>query len=274
MDFYVVLGVERTASLNDIKRAFKRLARKYHPDINPGDRMAVAQFREISEAYETLSDPDRRKRYDLAGEVVVTSSATFGFEGFDFTAGAAGSAGSTFGDLFADLLQQNAGGPDRAPARGADLHHSLKVGFAEAMRGGQHTVTVTRQEHCRSCKGLGRLHVAESRCRALPGRRRCEVRPQPYGVLEAMCALWWVRAAAEVRCPNCAGGQTETRAEPLTMTCRRVWPMACAFAWPARARWPQRRRERRSVFHRPRGIASALYARRGRSTSCRAHCRP
>jgi curved DNA-binding protein CbpA len=69
MDFYLILGIERAATPGDIKRAYKRLARKFHPDINPGDRLAEAQFRQIAEAYETLSDPDRRRRYDAVGQV-------------------------------------------------------------------------------------------------------------------------------------------------------------------------------------------------------------
>src|SRR5438874_1277072 len=82
MDFYVILGIERGASLRDIKRAYKRLARRFHPDINPGDRTAAVQFRQIVEAYETLSDPDRRGRYDSVGYASTTEegAATFGFE--------------------------------------------------------------------------------------------------------------------------------------------------------------------------------------------------
>ena len=81
MDFYIVLGLERAATLSDIKRAYKRLARKYHPDINPGDRVAAAQFRQIAEAYETLSDPDRRRRYDTAGPVgPLPGHGAYGFE--------------------------------------------------------------------------------------------------------------------------------------------------------------------------------------------------
>src|ERR1051325_1132629 len=100
MDFYIILGIERSASVGEIKRAYKRLARKYHPDINPGDRTAVAQFRQISEAYETLSDPERRRRYDTAGVFAATTeAATFGFEGFDFSMSASGASASTFGDL-------------------------------------------------------------------------------------------------------------------------------------------------------------------------------
>src|SRR3982751_1657629 len=102
MDFYIVLGLERAASVGEIKRAYKRLARKYHPDINPGDRLAAQQFRQIAEAYETLSDPDRRRRYDTggAGAGDEAAAATFGFDGFDFSVSVSGHTASTFGDLF------------------------------------------------------------------------------------------------------------------------------------------------------------------------------
>src|SRR5258708_34382847 len=86
MDFYILLGLERGATLNDVKRAYKRLARKFHPDINPGDRMAAAHFREIAEAYETLSDPDRRRRYVSHGLAPESyGQRQFGFEGLDFS---------------------------------------------------------------------------------------------------------------------------------------------------------------------------------------------
>src|SRR5438477_3171007 len=107
MDFYIVLGIERGATVGDIKRAYKRLARKYHPDINPGDRMAAAQFRQIAEAYETLRDPDRRRRYDTTGAAPEGEGRrTYGFEGFDFSVSVHGTDASTFGDLFADVFQQ------------------------------------------------------------------------------------------------------------------------------------------------------------------------
>src|SRR5437764_10524035 len=107
MDFYVILGVDREATLADVKRAYKRLARRYHPDINPGDRMAAAQFRQIAEAYETLSDMERRRRYDTTGAMTPDGGGpAFGFEGFDFTISVGGNDASTFGDLFADVLHQ------------------------------------------------------------------------------------------------------------------------------------------------------------------------
>src|ERR1700730_6706251 len=105
MDFYIILGLEREATLGEIKRAYRRLARKYHPDINPGDRLAAAQFRQIAEAYETLSDPDRRSRYDTVGRGDPAAQApTFGFEGFDFSVSVGGASAPTFGDLFAGVF--------------------------------------------------------------------------------------------------------------------------------------------------------------------------
>src|SRR5262245_16854065 len=123
MDFYILLGLERGAPLADIKRAYKRLARQHHPDINPGDRTAALQFRRIAEAYETLSDPDRRKRYDALGETSRSVEVTVGFEGFDFSVSASGPSASTFGDLFSEVLQQRGVGPgEGAIERGTDLH--------------------------------------------------------------------------------------------------------------------------------------------------------
>src|SRR5262245_2949200 len=156
MDFYIVLGLERGATVGDIKRAYKRIARKFHPDINPGDRMAAAQFRQIAEAYETLSDPDRRRSYDSSGVASADDPATYGFEGFDFSISVSGDSAPTFGDLFADVIgQRQARRHDGVPVRGADLHQGIGLTFEEAVRGGQYELVVTRQEHCRTCRGIG-----------------------------------------------------------------------------------------------------------------------
>src|SRR4051794_19979975 len=161
MDFYIVLGVDRAARLDEIKRAYKRLARRFHPDINPGDRLAAQQFRQIAEAYETLSDPDRRRRYDTTGVPQrADPEPVFGFEGFDFSVSVSGSEAPTFGDLFADVFQQRTRPPGEAE-RGVDLHDAIELSFEEAVAGGQRQVTITRQEHCRLCRGLGHLNAAE-----------------------------------------------------------------------------------------------------------------
>src|SRR5918994_3563774 len=153
MDFYVILGVNRQASVIDVKRAYRRLARKFHPDINPGDQAAAARFRQNSEAYQTLSDPDRRRRYDLRGyQAEPSSDAAVGFEGFDFSASVHANQQSTFGDLFDDVLRPSGQQP-RSGQRGADLHAALTIGLEDALHGVERTVTVTRQDRCATCSG-------------------------------------------------------------------------------------------------------------------------
>ena len=107
MDLYELIGVSRGAGLDEIKRAYRRLARRYHPDVNPGDRAAAVRFRVVADAYEILADPERRRQYDTYGltATVLEGAETFGFEGFDFSVeSASGHAASTFGDLFADVI--------------------------------------------------------------------------------------------------------------------------------------------------------------------------
>src|SRR2546430_345123 len=149
MDFYIVLGITREATLSEIKRAYRRLARRHHPDINPGDSRAAEQFRQIAEAYETLSDPERRRGYDASGRRPTSppDDAGFGFEGFDFSVSGTGADEPTFGDLFADVLHQRDEAASRRAAteRGSDLHHAVTLTFEEAARGGQRALAVTRQ---------------------------------------------------------------------------------------------------------------------------------
>jgi molecular chaperone DnaJ len=218
MDFYIVLGLERAASSNDIKRAYKRLARRFHPDVNPGDRMAAAQFRQIAEAYETLSDPDRRRRYDTVGVSAPSPDAAFGFEGFDFSVSVSGASASTFGDLFADVLQQReTRGEDGAPARGADLHQVTSVSFDDAMRGGQRSLTLVREEHCRSCGGTGRLNVAESRCLHCHGAGLLKSARGHMVFSKACVHCGGSGRQRQQRCPTCAGQRVEMRSEEVTI---------------------------------------------------------
>src|SRR6266576_3169895 len=133
MDLYELLGLARGATLIEIKRSYRRLARKYHPDINPGDNTAEAHFREITRAYETLADPALRVRYDAAGATDDGSgTVSFEFEGFDFSGGPGHAAPPTFGDLFAGVFtQRQESRPGAAPAAGADLQASIKRRFDE-----------------------------------------------------------------------------------------------------------------------------------------------
>src|SRR5688572_31971406 len=154
MDLYVVLGLAHGATESDIKRAYRRLARRHHPDINPGDRMAEARFRQILDAYEILMDPQRRSRYDAGqGFELRDDRPKSGFEGFDFSARGVDHS-ATFGDLFAEVLSQR-GGRSPAPERGADLHQDTHVSFDDAFGGTERTFTLTRRVTCRVCAGSG-----------------------------------------------------------------------------------------------------------------------
>lgn len=167
MDFYVVLGLDRGASTDDVKRAYRRLARRFHPDVNPGDDVAAIRFREIAQAYEILSDPDRRRRYDVVGYEAEVAPPAAGFEGFDFSATVHAVRQGTFGDLFAEVFR--AGGTARAPERGADVHVTLTLAFDEALAGGESRVAVTRQESCARCAGTGQAPATSAECPTCAG---------------------------------------------------------------------------------------------------------
>lgn len=166
MDLYAVLGLDAGASSADIKRAYRRLARRYHPGINPGDRAAEALFLRITEAYETLTDPARRQQYDAGGKAPASSTTTqtFEFAGFDFTMAAHGAQAATFTELFAEVLHPVGPGDSGRPETGADLHAALTVSFLESMSGVQRQVVVTRQDICQSCRGTGSVATPEGRC--------------------------------------------------------------------------------------------------------------
>ena len=167
MDLYVVLGLPHGATDSDIKRAYRRLARRFHPDINPGDRMAEARFRQILEAYETLIDPARRSRYDAGGGSGSSSPQRSGFEGFDFSVRGADHS-ATFGDLFAEVLSDRGSQPPAAE-EGADLHLQVQLTFEESLAGTTRAVTVNRRETCRTCGGTGRTRTSTGTCHVCQG---------------------------------------------------------------------------------------------------------
>jgi len=212
MDLYIVLGVAQGASESEIKRAYRRLARRYHPDINPGDHAAEERFREILEAYETLIDPARRSRYDAGHRTAPTPGRqAAGFEGFDFsTRGVDYSA--TFGDLFAEVLTERGG---RAPAqqRGADLHMEMQVTFEEAISGIQRAIPVTRRENCRTCAGTGRTRVSTGPCHPCQGTGAVRS-VRGHMVFSRACTSCGGTGQQTPRpCEPCAGTGQETRTE-------------------------------------------------------------
>lgn len=154
-DYYEVLGVAKTASDDELKKAYRKLAKQYHPDMNPGNAEAEAKFKEINEAYEVLSDKDKRAKYDQ-----------FGHAGVDPNFGAGGFGGGfdmgdiDLGDLFGSFFGGGFGGGQRradpnAPKRGSSLRASITISFAEAMAGCEKELNVPRMENCESCGGSG-----------------------------------------------------------------------------------------------------------------------
>lgn len=159
-DYYEVLGVSRSATVTEIKKAYRRLARKYHPDLNPGNKGAEAKFKEIQEAYSVLTDAKKRAQYDqfgFAGEVPPEGAGPrgrpAGFEGFDFSAYGT----SQFKDFFENLFGGGAGGRAEAVAaeRGDDLNYSMSLGFEDAVNGVQTRIRLTRLVPCPACGGRG-----------------------------------------------------------------------------------------------------------------------
>jgi len=157
-DLYIVLEIVRSASTNDIKKAFRKLARRYHPDINPGDRSAEERFKRISEAYEVLSDPNKREFYDANGfyvEGVLQHSEARGAFGFSFKSfNMTSSGGQQAGELFAQFFNQQAN--RRSPERGNDLEYQMSISFAESINGVKTRISVQRRHSCPGCNGTGR----------------------------------------------------------------------------------------------------------------------
>ena len=181
-DYYQVLGVARNASVDDIRKAYRKLARKYHPDINPGDKSAEEKFKEISVAYEVLSDADKRKLYDEFGEQGLSagfdpekarayqqwqeqSAQTGGSYRFEH-----GDMGDFFGFGFEDLFGGRRGGRRNAPTRGEDLEARMDIDFLDAVRGFQTGLSLQRPTTCDRCGGTGK--VADKTCPVCGGSGR------------------------------------------------------------------------------------------------------
>ena len=153
-DYYEVLGVDKNADEDTLKKAYRQLAKKYHPDMNPGDKDAEAKFKEASEAYAGLSDPEKRKQYDQFGHAAFDGSGgAGGFGGFDFSGGDFSDIfGDIFGDLFGGGRQRSARG---GPMRGANLRVSVRISFLEAVFGVDKELELNLKDECKTCHGTG-----------------------------------------------------------------------------------------------------------------------
>ena len=155
-DYYEVLGVDKNADDAALKKAYRALAKKYHPDMNPGDKEAEKKFKEASEAYAVLSNPEKRRQYDQFGHAAFDGGAggAGGFGGFDFNGA---DFGDIFGDIFGDLFggRRGSAGARSGPMKGANLRTSVRITFEEAVFGTEKEIELTVKEECKTCHGTG-----------------------------------------------------------------------------------------------------------------------
>lgn len=217
-DYYEVLGLPRSATDRDIKRAYRRLARRYHPDVNPGDKAAEARFKEVTEAYEVLSDPQKRTEYDQFGHRAPAGpgprpGGPSGGAPFDLGAFARGGFGG-LGDLLEGMFGGRAGAREQAPPRGEDLHYSIDIDFEQAIRGFTTEISLHRSAPCTSCSGSGaRPGAGTIACPECEGTGRVPVGEALLG-MERPCGRCGGRGRIPGQaCPACAGRGRLPRAE-------------------------------------------------------------
>jgi len=208
-DFYDTLGVKKGASDEEIKKAYRKLARKWHPDANPGDEHAEERFKEIQEAYSVLSDADKRKQYDAGGMFGFGSGAGGAPGGFRFDPSTFRGGVGSFGDMLSDLFGRGGGGAARAPGR--DLETEVRLSFAQAVNGTQVSVTVPGEAACPTCGGTGaKPGTSPKTCPNCQGRG-IETQGQGMFSLSQPCSMCGGRGVViEDPCPTCGGrGVTE-----------------------------------------------------------------
>lgn len=193
-DFYEVLGVAREASPEEIKRAYRQAAMKYHPDRNKGNPDFEQRFKDAAEAYEILSDPEKRNRYDRYGH-----AGLGGVAGHDFSHMRPDDIFNIFGDIFGDLFGMEFGGGRRAAARGVDLQTELVLSLAEVAKEIERSIEFTRHDFCDRCAGKGAEPGAKiDSCRTCGG----------YGQVERTSGMGFFSTRIVTACPDCHGNGT------------------------------------------------------------------
>ena len=230
-DYYEVLGIGKNATDAEIKSAYRKLAKKYHPDLNPGDKDAEEKFKEVNEANDVLSDPDKRKRYDQFGFAGVDPNYGAGQPGGGFGGGFGGAGGVDLGDIFGDLFGGGGfggfggfGGSTRsnpnAPRKGHDIQANVILTFEEAAHGCAKKVTLNRQQTCPDCNGNGCAPgTSPETCTECGGRGYVVTQQRtPFGVMQTQspCPRCQGRGKIiETPCPTCGGQGRVRRAETL-----------------------------------------------------------
>jgi len=218
-DLYTTLGVQRGASADEIKKAYRKLARRYHPDVNPGNKQAEERFKEIAQAYDVLSDPEKRKVYDEFG----MEGLQAGFDaararaagewaeragGFESAAGGFGRY-SNFEDIFGNIF---GGGMHPGPQPGADLEAALEINLLDAIRGASTQIGIDRPEVCNTCGGSGNDKASETVCPECKGSGHVQMGRGPMSFARTCPRCGGAGRVGTRACPTCNGrGQTVHR---------------------------------------------------------------
>lgn len=239
-DYYKTLGIKRSASQDEIRKAYRRLARKYHPDVNPGDKTAEDRFKEVQEANDILGDEKKRKMYDQYGFYAPGGfpgaggaggggaggphPGDFGFSGFDFSEftnqggtkqGSEPFPGGGFSDLFSQFFRSAESGKARPqPKPGEDLEYTADIGFWEAIRGTSLKLNVQRFENCSQCRGSGSVSSGPVVCPECEGKGQVN---QTVGAMKfnLTCPRCGGKGRLQNSCPRCGGDGRLTRSEPV-----------------------------------------------------------
>ena len=221
-DYYEVLGVSKTASDSEIKSAYRKLAKKYHPDMNPGDKEAEAMFKEASDAYAILSDADKRRKYDQFGHAAFDGGAGGGAGGFDFNGF---DMGDIFGDIFGDFF--GGGGRSRSanngPMKGQNVRVSVHLTFEEACFGTEKEIELNIKEDCAKCHGTGaKPGTQPETCSKCGGKGQVVFTQQSlFGVVRNVQACPDCHGTGKIikdRCPDCGGSGYISRRKKISVS--------------------------------------------------------
>lgn len=215
-DYYEMLGVSKDADDAALKKAYRVLAKKYHPDMNPGDAEAEKKFKEASEAYAILSDPEKRRQYDQFGHSAFEGGAggPGGFGGFDFNSA---DFGDIFGDIFGDLFGGRRGGRSNGPMKGANIRKSIRISFEEAVFGCDKELEVVLKDPCTACNGSGaKPGTSPETCPKCGGKGQVVYTQQSFfGTVQNVQTCPNCGGSGHVikeKCPSCLGtGYTSSR---------------------------------------------------------------
>jgi molecular chaperone DnaJ len=220
-DYYDVLGVGRSATEAEIKKAYRKLARKYHPDVNPGDKGAEEKFKEISEAHEVLSDKDKRKQYDAVGHAAFEGfrpggGGWQGFEGFGRSGGGPQGGAYDFSDLFGGLFGDAMGGAKTGSRRGSDLEYEMEIEFAEAVLGAEKEISYRRGAPCEACSGVGfQPGTGGGACQQCGGSGSIRARRGPIAFQQPCPRCQGTGRLPGTPCSSCGGTAQQPRLEKI-----------------------------------------------------------